>query len=450
MIEVSMRYCDERSRAGKEPAWTKTLPISARTFCRLNYALTEEDTLVNVPRFSHTGISYAVICGGLCEATAHTFNVWRLSYIKQLGFLQAPYYGEEGKYTYLKMPLSDGTRLLHSFDVTAIASIMAYNNRLSELATNHLRAAALSHDMATPAGGDSVKLVDFQALDEDINYPAITKTLDWKQMKRFGVQKKLLSSTVQGKGVLGEFLDIADKLAYVARDLEKCWHHLAVGLEADQLGLKTLTGLVERHPYVCGVWDSVVIKDDHPCFTDVVRLVAFLKVRVLMFRELYYHPVSRFGEYFVSRLLVRTLYEQGKLTKADLLKMTDNELVRRLDEEFGTGPIIDVCTNELAKCESFKTIEEAQAFRKRLQDAGNLFTMLDDDRRMIKTGINLRMYTRRGAKPLHEVDPASAQELKEMATMLPLVKVYYLDGEPDLPPEKLKKLMDYLRVHPMS
>jgi hypothetical protein len=331
----------------------------------------------------------------------------------------------------------------------SIAKVIAYNNDFPERRTNELSVASLSHDAGTPAGGDSVKLVDFEALDEDKNYPSIIKDIDWADMKPYGVRKSEVVKAVQGKGVLGEILDIADKLAYIARDLEKCWHHLAVGLEEDQLGLRTLTGLVERHPYVSGIWDSVIVREGHACFTNLPRLVAFLKVRVLMFRELYYHPVSRFGEYLISRILVKTLYDRGALTKDELLQMSDHGLVGRLNDEFGTGYVIDLCSEGIAKCESFRTLEEAQAFRRSLQNRGNIFTMLDDDRRMIKTGINLHVLTDNGVKPLHEADPGSTQELREMAAMLPMVRVYYLDGMPKLPSGKLEKLIGYLKERPI-
>jgi len=450
-MRMSTQYCDERARAGDtEPSWVMSLPIAMRVRCRLDYALTKLDAFQIVPSFPHTGLSYMVTEDGLCSETARIFNLWRLSGIKQLGFLQAPHDTEHPERLTLniKTPLSTGTRWQHSLDVMAVATVMGHNLGLPDYLQNTLRVSALSHDVGTPAGGDSVKLVDMDALDEDKNYPSFIDPLDWRPIGQFGVRKDLVTATVQGKGLLGEFLDVADKLSYVARDLDKCGHHLLIGLESDQLGLRSLARLVQDHPYMCSIWDTVTIQDNHVCFTDVRRLVTFLKVRVLMFRELYYHRVSRFGEYLTSRLLVKTMYEQGKVTRDELVSMTDDALDMRIRDEFGIPDALHLFASDLGRCRSFKGLEEAEAFRRELQKDGNVFTILDDDRRMIKPGLNLHVFTSSGAKPLKDADPGSAQELTEMATLLPMVKVYYLAGDPGIPSEKLRAWKEHLRTFP--
>lgn len=147
----------------------------------------------------------------------------------------------------------------------------------------------------------------------------------------------------------------------------------------------------------------------------------------------------------MSRLFVKVLYEKGILTRDKLLQMSDGELLHKLDEEFGIGLALDTCSSNLARVREFSTLEEAQAFMDTLKRSGNLFALLDDYRRSIKTGTHFLVSTPQGTQTLEEADPGSARELSEMATMLPMVHVYYLDGEPALPRAKLARFIESLR-----
>jgi hypothetical protein len=432
---------------GREPGWINEVPIALRTYLRLNYALREEDPLAIVLDLPYTGLSYMVRDEGLCARAQWKFHLNRLQHVKQLGFLQTPIYNESVKVE----PLSQSTRYLHSLDVMAIATVIGNNVRagspfaISEVEFRALRVAAFTHDACTPAGGDSVKLAAPEDLDEDRNYVRALSRMPWQDMKSTGITKKLLAATIQGEGLLGEILDIADKIAYVARDAHTCLHHIEAGAKNDLYGMMTLTRLIDRFPYACGIWDSVAVRSGRAVFTDVRRLLAFLKIRVLLFRELYYHPASRFGEFLISRLLVKVLYEQKRLTRDQLLEMTDSDLLQALDAEFGIDAVVRTCSSDLARCATFTGLAEAKTFMEGLRQAGNVFAMLDDNRRAIKPGTHFLVSTKDGPQPLAVADPGSARELDEMARVRPMVHVYYLDGDPALPREHLARLVKHLR-----
>lgn len=432
-------YCETRWGMGKEPEWIDRMPMSVRTWMRLEYAMTEEDAFKIVGQFPYTGLSYMTIESGLIEAVFRAFKMWRLDYIKQLGFLTQPIYNN---YSSIRQSLSESTRGLHSLDAMAIGTVMAHNLGFGELRMNNFRALCYSHDAAMPAGGDSVKLRDPAALDEEANYIKVIDAEAFAQLEKdFGIDRAYLIDGVRNIGIDGELLDIADKLAYIARDVSKTLHHLEAGAQwGDQLGMRTLLAQIERFPYVCSIWDDVQVQDEHAVFTDIRRLVAFLKVRLLMFRELYYNPTARFGEYLMSRLFVNALYKSGDLTNDRLRSMADYELLSLIDQKFGAGHLLDHCSSDYAHCDAFKTFEEADAFITETRRNGCVFAMMDDDRLAIKPGTSLRIWTKGGSKTLAEADPGSAQELHEMATMLPLVHVYWLDRDPDLSPEALELL----------
>ncbi|MDQ5955362.1 MAG: HDc protein, partial [Patescibacteria group bacterium] len=331
-IECTWKYEEHRNRTGKEPSWVDTVPKDQLAEIRLTYYLRKCEFQI-CGKYPYTGISYLVMQDGLCEQAAETFNLYRLDGIHQLGFLQAPNFDQ----LMVTQKLSQGNRWIHSLDVMTIATLMGHNNRLSQSELNTLRLAGLTHDMCTPAGGDSVKLIDLRNLDEDANYPAqLDATEGWPRIaKEFAVDRELLVSTIANQGLLGELLDIADKIAYTARDLHYCLHHLQSGKRQGYEGPAMLFSLVEQHPLVCSLWDSVVVRDGKPVFMDPERLFVFLKVRTLMFRELYYSSTTRFGEYLIAELLAKLLYKRGVLTKEKLLSMRDEELFTILQKQFG-------------------------------------------------------------------------------------------------------------------
>ncbi len=444
VCQLTERYNQARYRANVEPEWLHEMPMSVRTWMRVQYALTQEDTFANVPGFPYTGLSYAVVCGGLTEEVYHAFNLNRLERIKQLGFLNQPGYN---KHLSVRQSLSDGTRFLHSLDAMAIGSVIGHNLGLSAPRMHSLRTLLLSHDAAMPAGGDSVKLVDPAALDEDANYKKFVERAPFDRLRNeFGVTKESLLEGIHNRGLLGEVLDIADKLAYIARDIHKCLHHLEAGYDRDQLGVRTLLLLLKRFPYVCGVWDCVEEQDGHAVFTSIPRLAAFLKVRVLMFRELYYHPEARFGEYLMSRLFVKDLFQRGVLSSDRLLEMDDNELISLLDNRYGSGAILDTCSSDKSRCNAFKSPEEAREFVDSLKRDDHAFWLVDDNRLAIKTGTNLLVKGPNGPAPLREADRGVTREIEEMATMYPLVHVYWLDGDPALSRKVLADLKESLHA----
>ncbi|MDP4020601.1 MAG: hypothetical protein Q8P58_00965 [Candidatus Adlerbacteria bacterium] len=439
-------YVRSRMKEGVEPAWIEELPLRLRMWLRYSYAIEQEEPLSIMNCFPNTGIWYMVREDGLCEKVARLFDLWRLQNIKQLGFLQQPWIKMEDRR--LNMPINEMSRYVHSLDVMCLASVIGYNLGLPETEFNTLRVAAFTHDWGTPAGGDSVKLVDLKAFDEDLNYERLLGKLNQEEWQHFQadykVNQNLLVQTILNQGLLGQILDLADKLSYVARDIVTV---LGVMLDPNDdevyVGTRALQELVDAFPYLCSIWDSVKVVKNKLVFTDVWRLVAFLKARITLFRELYYHPRARFGEYLISRVLVKMLYERGELTRDMLLEMNDYELERLLDKTYGQHAVMWGLSTT-TKVQSFTTREEAEAFKKELGRSGNRFALIEDHLRSIKTGTDFLVETRQGPMPLSNAYPGDAQELFEMANMLPAVHVYYFGNEEPLD-SKMADLVDLMQ-----
>jgi HD superfamily phosphohydrolase len=442
-LQDAQRYAYDRKKLGKDPDWIWALPRHQRAFIRWSYATSEEEPLAIVNTFPFTGLTYMVREGGLCDDIQRAFGLFRLSNVKQLGFLQQPWAAVNERH--LMLPISTTTRYLHSLDVMTIATVIGQNVGLNESDLHTLRVAAFTHDWGTPAGGDSVKLVDPVAFDEDANYHALLKaridTQVWKDLKeKYAIDEEKLVLAILNKGLLGQILDVADKLAYVARDMQSCLQYM-LDPEQDEfyVGTRALNEIIRDFPYVCSIWDSIERVGDSLVFTNTRRLIAFLKVRIVMFRELYYHPRARFGEYLISRLLVKRLYDDKKITRDELLKIGDDELMRRLEEAYKTKSFFKVLSG-VSRMETFTRTEDAERFSRALRRRGK-FTLIEDHLRLVKTGTHFLVHTKQGPLSLGEAEPGDAQELKEMATMLPAVHVYYFGDYPDSPEKTLKKLL---------
>jgi hypothetical protein len=129
-----------------------------------------------------------------------------------------------------------------------------------------------------------------------------------------------------------------------------------------------------------------------------------------------------------------------------LFGMTDGALLTVLDKAFGSGFALDTCSSDQARVAVFATVDEGRRFMEELKRRGNTFAMMDDNRRAIKTGLDFLVYTPEGPKTLREYDPGVARELTEMATMLKLVHVYYLEGDPELPTKSLQRIKEALGI----
>jgi hypothetical protein len=244
-----------------------------------------------------------------------------------------------------------------------------------------LRIAAQSHDALTPAGGDTMKPLNPGAFDEDANYQQLFKrpgVLAW--LKNCGVCPEKLSLTILGHGLLGNILDIADKLAYTGTDTH---HFLArnwpkyFAWENFGDAYDRIQSLLKANPYPCSIWECTEQRNGELVFTDTARLADFLRLRSLMFSILYCNAASRFMEAGLITEVASILYQDGILNPKNLLEMTDNELFEVLNQSFdgyGVFSSITFASKADPRVNLFRTQEEALDFEREVA-ADNSETM---------------------------------------------------------------------------
>lgn len=434
LSEVYVRHCLTYKR---EPTWMKRLSPDMRRDIR-HFWLTGDyfDPLWIINYRHGLGFSFAVHADEMVHDVSVALNVFRLGNIRQLGFLHDPVVNDDTANIGLAESFHH-TRLLHSSTVMATAALIAHQIDLPKGLTRNLMVASLTHDIRTPAGGDSVKPIDPSGLDEDAHYgEAFQDNPEWvKVSRRYGLDETVLTRTVAGKGILGQLLDIADKTTYVDHDVDA---YLKWNNPKKFRNLVPPPGFIEiwnLHQKLgqkaCRLWDCVAIIDGRVVITDAQRLEGFLRLRALMFKHLYFNPRARYREQMLALLILEPLYREGKLTREMLLEMGDNNLWDWLNRTVQSDIREHLSHSHLApKIESFRNQEEALRRLRTLHahDSSLLF-MLETFPQPNKKAVQMLVRGEGGiVRSFAEVCPRATAEILALGDDPEPVKLYILEA----------------------
>ncbi len=243
-----------------------------------------EDIFLETKRFPFSSYDFYVDTDkekSLFWEFCHSEFFSRIWGINQLAFLVPPQpkgAKPETSISYIP-PSFHHTRWEHSLITAVLAEVILGRNGFSQKGRNQIVLTAGSHDIATPAGGDSVKRIDPQGLDEEKNYSWFMEKSSlfkrWKDL--FGFRLDKAQQWVEGKGLFGRFLDVIDKISYTALD---CY---AVGFQSNnkirQFGIK--------YPLVMDIWQEIFFSPDKSqfAFSNPENLFHFLLFRAYEFQE---------------------------------------------------------------------------------------------------------------------------------------------------------------------
>ena len=288
---------------------------------------------------------------GVFEALRQT-PFLRLHEIPELGFL-VPYDPDGSAYLDSIFPHS---RADHVWVAAGLAEILLARNGFPADMRAPIVLTVGSHDIAMPIGGDGIKAIDPEFLNEEANFTWVLQRhgLDTLWEKQFGFQIETAARWVKNEGVIGRFLDVVDKLSYVMLD---CFW---IGIAEDG----AVRNYCREHPLFMDVWNDLIFSADKQRFgfTNPERLYEFLIARALEHVELLYNPNSRLIDFCVANL-VRPLYQTGKITREQLLTMSKYEFYYELTKHYPARrlnpELIDL--NSMGY-QRFATHEEADAF----------------------------------------------------------------------------------------
>ncbi len=298
----------------------------------------------------------------------NTASFFRLGRISQLGYLVPPrtYLPDENEKVYYFFPQFPHNRLMHSWLTAILADVVLARCGFSRNERSPFVLTAGCHDLATPAGGDSVMRIDPQNLSEETNFSYLLKRegLDKKWSKEFGFNLEESQEWVNGKGTMGKLLTMIDKMTYEALD---CYW---VG----SMGPGKIRNFIKRNPLVMDVWETIQVTPDRSHFyiADSARLYKLLVLRALEFQELLLDPYCRVLDHTLHKE-IEALYQKKAITKDDLLTFDDSWLNLFLQEHSKRRKrhLSFLATPDDYLWVKLETQEESEKFGKKL---GNKFS----------------------------------------------------------------------------
>lgn len=362
------------------------------------------------------------------------FRSNRLAGIHQWGYLEYVTLNTNDRWLVIT-DRSPHSRQIHMRDAYALMCLITHNARLPQWVRIVLRVAALTHDVFTIAGGDSMKWCDPEGLHEEKLYASELAQTGWSELaQRLNLPvpqaTELLIETVQGRGRYRHALKLVDWLAYLTRDAEAYRQMPQISIDAERTHAH-ICGRIAAHPRLCGLWDDIYIEDDHVFFTDVARYEALAEVRMLLYHELYLHPRMRYLEYLMASVVGKALYENGQITKTDLLHWSDHNLDRVFCEALDVPSLTEL--HQIIghpSLELYKTPEEGLRREAELLARGVHLVFLENLSTLrIKPGIDFQVRTTGGSiKPFHDVRPGTADDLQRCSTLVWPVRLYYVEN----------------------
>lgn len=394
-------------------------------------------------RFDLTGFDYAVLedPNSLLRLTEKAFGNERLEHIGQWGLLEWSIV--EGDYRDpISTHRSPHRRRGHMRDAYALMVLITERMRLPRWVKIVLRIAALTHDVFTIAGGDTMKQCAPKELHEELIYQERLDQTGWLELaKHFGLPetkaRKLLVDTVQGRGPYRDLMKLVDWMAYVARD--------AVVYRNISAPQEETARFMEDHPRACGFWESIHITNGQIHLTDIDQYITLARLRMRLYHEVYLSANMRYKEFLIAGVVGRALYEDGEITKDLLLRWTDHDLDKVLCEAMGVASNYELDRRVgRPHVELFQTGDEARRREQQLLAEGVKLVFVEDlSNYRIRPGLDFLFKTDDGSlTPFHELRLDIAEELTRASRLTDPVRLYYVRNT-DLPPKLVVALDRY-------
>lgn len=293
---------------------------------------------------------------GVFHELYHSAAFFRLGTIEQLGYLVPPRpeeWDKEIKVCYTA-PQFHHTRWDHSLLTAILMELVLARNGFSKKDRAPMVLAAGCHDIATPAGGDSIKRVDPENLDEVKNFAWVLEYHGLAECwnKQFGFNLALAKHWVQGMGMMGKLLNALDKISYVALD---CYY---LGLQREG----QIRDFCTRYPLIMDLWQDIRFTPHRTSFgfSEPERLFQFLLLKAYEYQEFLFNPYSRALDLFLKKM-AQPLYEKGTITKEQLLTQSNDWLLQVLSEYYPQQIKWYIEPEDLS-WRKFSTPEEQQGF----------------------------------------------------------------------------------------
>ncbi|MBI2613898.1 MAG: HD domain-containing protein [Candidatus Levybacteria bacterium] len=349
----------------------------------------------------------------------------RLDGVKALSFLS--YIGPAAK-DQIFLPYTH-TRFDHSFVVGLVIEAIMRQNGFDQEDINVGIVAGLIHDIATPAHGDATKKVDPKALDEEqFWWEALGENGQVFVTQELNIPQKRLDAIIKNQGIIGQVLDIADRITYTMKDLNEIVavdQNNAWSWVFQNPYLQELHDFTMINPKIGNIYKEVGVdrKKNEVFFNDPRNLGIFLLLRARLHKTLYMNPVSQGRDLFIASLIKRLYSRDGRrpLSPKSLRGMTDENLIEVLQKyykpEYGdfSQKLYHDLTSWYPYFERFTTKEEAIERIKELKKDKDILIIGMSQCKGFDPGTSYKVTNEKGQTvPFREFDPVIASEIERV------------------------------------
>ena len=376
--------------------------------------------------------------GGIYEDVLRNTTFARLAHIRALSFLSYIGPAPERQY-FLDFPHD---RFDHSLVVAMTGQAILERNGFPKTTVDKAVMAFLLHDVGTPALGDATMQVDSGNLNEEEHWlEAAFREGGRDILEKYGTNEVEIDSVIKNQGVLGQVLDIADRITYTMKDLHNI---VSYGQTERNEYTKDLHELLDKFGDIGNLYKDVHIEGDQVYFTNPERLKAFLLLRAHLHQKLYLNPISQGRDLMVRRLIEDAYSASGDpakpLNPQNLRAMSDEELQGILFEWHkppgdqvpyfldSRGFFVGI-VNWYPEYRQFESEEEAIAFQEKISEDPNNIVLGIKKRRGFDPGTSYLVRDPQTGQilSLHDYDPEGSSRIEEIAESLPGIFVYYKD-----------------------
>jgi hypothetical protein len=274
-------------------------------------------------------------------------EIARLRRVNQLQRLTHPSTNKDSGYLWFPFPQS---RFDHSILFLAIAKIVLTEVGFSQQFIGKFLLVLLTHDIATPAGGDATMRLNKWFFCEVKNYRRhmieFGISTKWKLLYDF--DDKEAAGLVEGIDAAGFLVTVFDRMSYTALDV----YHLGKNKPAK------IAKMLKKYPYIMDIWREICISKNAVYFSNPFNLYHFLHLRALMHSEFYLNPDCRGLEHlFFSE--TKKMFQAGEISVDDLRCKDDHWL----ESVVRNGKASSWCTNpEEVSWQRFECEQDADVF----------------------------------------------------------------------------------------
>lgn len=291
-------------------------------------------------------IRFRVDPRGLVRETIDALCLMRLAGIRQLQFLTFM----NGRINRRPLPpphLFSHTRFEHSLCCAAHMGLITHRVGMEDSLAKNAVLTALVHDAATTACGDAMKNIQpdqEELFSEDFHVGLVFKRHReaWRGLVRrrglpFSTEREITDG-VQGRGLVGALMEVADTSSYLALDLKQLEHELSRRLGHAWLkecppAYAEIFALANRG--ACRLWETVSVENDVAVIDDTNRLEDFLRLRALLWKHLYNDFDAKFIEALMTEVIFPDLFDQGLLNRELVFDWDDLPVLNLADRLIG-------------------------------------------------------------------------------------------------------------------